>query len=140
MPNPRTVRATFTATLTAALAAIGFSLAAFSNSGASATDHLESEAGKGDSAKGQQVYQIYCITCHGATGKGDGPVGKTLTPPPRDFSVGDFKFGGTSQEIFDTISNGAASKGGSPLMAPWGAVIPEQDRWDLVAYIRTLKQ
>ena len=132
MPYPRTARTTITATLIATLAALGFTLAVFSNSDASAAD--------ADAATGQQVYQIYCITCHGATGKGDGPVGKTLTPPPRDFSVGDFKFGGTSQEIFDTISNGAASKGGSPLMAPWGAVIPEQDRWDLVAYIRTLKQ
>ncbi len=134
MPYPRTARTTITATLIATLAALGFTLAVFSNSDASAAD------ADADAAKGQQVYQIYCITCHGATGKGDGPVGKTLTPPPRDFSVGDFKFGGTSQEIFDTISNGTASKGGSPLMAPWGAVIPEQDRWDLVAYIRTLKQ
>ena len=134
MPYPRTARTTVTATLIATLAALGFTLAVFSNADASAAD------ADADAAKGQQVYQIYCITCHGATGKGDGPVGKTLTPPPRDFSVGDFKFGGTSQEIFDTISNGAAAKGGSPLMAPWGAVIPEQDRWDLVAYIRTLKQ
>ena len=36
------------------------------------------------------------------------------------------------------ISNGAAAKGGSPLMAPWGAVIPEEDRWALVKYIRSL--
>jgi hypothetical protein len=36
------------------------------------------------------------------------------------------------------ITNGAASKGGSALMAPWGAVIPEADRWALVKYIRSL--
>ena len=29
-------------------------------------------------------------------------------------------------------------KGGSPLMAPWGAVIPENDRWAVVAFLRTL--
>jgi mono/diheme cytochrome c family protein len=91
-----------------------------------------------DAAKGQQTYTIFCATCHGPLGDGQGPVGKTLNPPPRDFTGGEFKFGGTDQDIFDVISNGAATKGGSPLMAPWGAVIPESDRWNVVAFIRTL--
>lgn len=93
-----------------------------------------------DAEKGQQTYTIFCATCHGPGGDGQGPVGKTLDPPPRDFTVGDFKFGGTDQDIFDIISNGALTKGGSPLMAPWGAVIPENDRWAVVAFIRTLKK
>jgi mono/diheme cytochrome c family protein len=93
-----------------------------------------------DAAKGEQVYKTYCLTCHGPTGDGQGPVGKTLNPPPRDFTQGDFKYGGTDQDIFDVISNGAASKGGSALMAPWGAVIPEADRWSLVKYIRSLQK
>ncbi len=101
---------------------------------------LTSAQAKGDPAKGKQVYNLYCQTCHGAIGDGQGPVGKTLKPPPRDFTKGDFKYGGSEQEIFDVISNGAASKGGSALMAPWGAVIPEEDRWSLVAYVRSLKK
>ncbi len=91
--------------------------------------------------KGSQVYTTFCVTCHGTGGKGDGVVGKTLRPPPRDFTVGDFKYGGTDQDIFDVISNGAASKpNGSPLMAPWGGVIPEEDRWSLVKFVRSLQQ
>jgi mono/diheme cytochrome c family protein len=90
--------------------------------------------------KGKQVYSVYCITCHGPLGDGQGPVGKTLDPPPRDFTKGEFKYGGTDQDLFDVMTNGAASKGGSPLMAPWGAVIPEADRWALVKYIRSLKK
>ncbi len=93
-----------------------------------------------DAAKGAEVYKLYCVTCHGEKGDGQGPVGKTLNPPPRDFSKGDFKYGGTDKDIFEVISNGAASKGGSPLMAPWGAVIPEADRWALVKYVRSLKK
>ncbi len=93
-----------------------------------------------DVAQGQQVYSLYCVTCHGESGDGLGPVGKTLTPPPRNFGEGDFKYGGTDEEIFEVISNGAAAKGGSPLMAPWGAVIPEADRWALVKFIRSLKK
>ena len=101
---------------------------------------LTSAETQGDPATGKKTYDLYCVTCHGPTGDGQGPVGKTLQPPPRDFTKGDFKFGGADQEIFDVISNGAAAQGGSPLMAPWGAVIPEADRWGLVAYIRTLKK
>ncbi len=101
---------------------------------------LTSAETKGDPATGKKTYDIYCVTCHGPGGDGQGPVGKALQPPPRDFTKGDFKFGGADQEIFDIISKGAAAKGGSPLMAPWGAVIPEADRWGLVAYIRTLKK
>lgn len=90
--------------------------------------------------QGKQTFVTYCATCHGENGDGQGPVGKTLNPPPRDFTTGDFKFGGSDQEILDVISNGAASKGGSPLMAPWGAVIPEADRKALVKFIRSLKK
>jgi mono/diheme cytochrome c family protein len=95
---------------------------------------------QGDPEKGKQVFMIYCVTCHGEHGDGKGPVGKTLQPPPRDFTVGKFLYGGTDQAIFEVITNGAASKGGSPLMAPWGAVITEQDRWNLVAFVRSLKK
>ncbi len=91
-----------------------------------------------DAANGQQIYSLYCVACHGEKGDGQGPVGKTLEPAPRDFTQGDFKYGGTDQAIFDVITNGAASKGGSPLMAPWSAVIPEADRWALVKHIRSL--
>jgi mono/diheme cytochrome c family protein len=95
---------------------------------------------KPGAARGKEVYFIYCVACHGPNGDGKGPVGVALPTPPRDFTLGEFKFGSTDQDIFDTMTNGAASKGASPLMAPWGAVIPEADRWALVKYIRSLKK
>ena len=98
------------------------------------------QADSADAAKGAQVYQLYCVTCHGVKGDGQGPVGKALDPAPRDFTTGDFKYGGTDQDLFDVITNGAAAKGGSPLMAPWGAVISEADRWAIVKHIRSLKK
>ncbi len=90
--------------------------------------------------KGSEVYTMFCVTCHGTGGKGDGVVGKTLKPPPRDFTVGDFKYGGTDQDIFDVISNGAAPMGGSPLMVAWSGVLSESDRWGLVKYIHSLRK
>ena len=32
-------------------------------------------------AQGQQLYAQYCASCHGSTGKGDGPEGRSLTTP-----------------------------------------------------------
>ena len=92
-----------------------------------------------DAVKGAEAYTRYCATCHGENGAGVGIV-RNLEPPPRDFTIGDFKFGGTDQDIFEVISNGAASKGGSPLMGPWGALISTEDRWGLVKHIRSFKK
>jgi len=107
---------------------------------AHAEDDGTAEVKAADVTKGAQLFTTYCVTCHGPTGLGDGPVGKTLNPPPRNFQEAKFKFGDTPRDHFNIITNGAASKGGSPLMAPWGAVIPEADRWALVKFVMTLKK
>ena len=123
------------------LLGFGASLIILSAASASfAADDAAAKVAAADAASGAKVYKMYCETCHGPAGAGDGAVGKTLTPPPRNFQTGDFKYGGKDQDIYDVISNGAASKGGSPLMAPWGAVVPEADRWALVKFIHTLKK
>lgn len=41
---------------------------------------------------GYTTYMEYCVQCHGADGKGNGPASKGLLPPPRDFSQGLYKF------------------------------------------------
>lgn len=103
-------------------------------------------AAAGNAENGATIFKTNCVTCHGETGKGDGPVGAALNPPPRDFSVGEFKFDanedgtpGEDADLILVIKNGAGNYGGSPLMAPWGH-LPESDIDDLVAFIRTLKQ
>jgi high-affinity iron transporter len=100
----------------------------------------------GDAAAGKTVYTTNCVACHGATGKGDGPVGIAIQPPPRDFSVGEFVFDadedgekGSDADLTNLIKNGAMKYGGSPLMAPW-STLSDDDIANLVAYIRSLKQ
>ena len=85
--------------------------------------------------KGSQVYAVYCALCHGVQGKGDGIAGRGLKPPPRDFTVGDWKYGGTRINLFKVIT--AGSEGTS--MAAFSH-IPKKERWALVHFIRSLTQ
>ena len=100
----------------------------------------------GDAAAGKSTYSTLCVSCHGETGKGDGPAGAALNPKPRDFSIGDYKYdadgdgtAGTDADMALIIKNGAAKYGGSALMAPWGHLSDKQIQ-DVVAYVRSLKQ
>jgi mono/diheme cytochrome c family protein len=99
-----------------------------------------------DAAAGKAPFEANCASCHGTSGKGDGPVGAALNPPPRDFTKGDFKFDangdGTPGEDADlvlVIQRGAMAYGGSPLMAPWPTLTAAQVT-DIVAHIRSLKE
>ena len=72
-----------------------------------------------------------CASCHGATGKGDGPAAAALPPPkPANWTV-DAVQKQTDGEIFWKISNGRGA------MPPWKH-LPEKERWELVNYIRSL--
>jgi mono/diheme cytochrome c family protein len=101
---------------------------------------LAQDAGGASPKRGREVYQAFCVKCHGVRGDGQGPIGKTLDPPPRDFASGRFKFGKTDRDLFEVITHGAAIKGGDPIMNSWGDMISERDRWALVAFIRSLKK
>jgi mono/diheme cytochrome c family protein len=96
-----------------------------------------------DAAAGKTAFVANCASCHGETGKGDGPVGKALTPPPRNFSQHTFKFDtdkdgktGTDADLKNVIQKGGAAFGGSPLMAPW-PTLSDADIANIIAYIRT---
>lgn len=53
------------------------------------------ETARADLVLGESLYGRYCIGCHGAGGRGDGPAAALLAHPPRDFSHGRFKYAST---------------------------------------------
>jgi mono/diheme cytochrome c family protein len=84
-------------------------------------------------AAGKALYQQNCLPCHGATGKGDGPVGLTLNPRPADLSIHAVPGVHTDGQLFNWISNGFSN---SPMPA-FGQRLSTTQRWDLVNFIRT---
>lgn len=83
--------------------------------------------------RGKSIYNTRCVVCHGETGQGDGPGSKALNPKPANHTSSAVH-SQTDGEIFWKITKGRGS------MIGWEKIIIEQDRWDLVNYIRTLKK
>ena len=80
--------------------------------------------------QGEKVAKINCVSCHGTKGKGDGPAAVALNPKPADWTskrVQDMSDG----EIFWKMTTGRGP------MPAWRH-LPENDRWAVVRYIRTL--
>lgn len=95
--------------------------------------------------KGKQIYDRACFLCHGADGKGDGPagwfIGRYESPRPRDFTGGGFKFRSTpsgelptDQDLFRMVTQGI------PGNMPAYVGLSEEERWQVIAYIKTFNQ
>lgn len=81
--------------------------------------------------KGEKIFSQICWTCHGKTGIGDGPGGANLNPKPANFKATSF-MAQTDGEIFWKLSEG---KG---VMPSYKGMFSEEQRWQLVTYIRSL--
>ena len=77
-----------------------------------------------------------CAPCHGPQGKGDGPAATALNPKPRDFTSGQWKFGGSKKQIIKTITGGVPGTA----MPAWKASLSPEQIGQLAGYILTLSQ
>jgi putative copper resistance protein D len=82
---------------------------------------------------GARLYGEHCAPCHGATGAGDGPAGQGLPRRPADLNA-PHTAQHTAGDLFWWLSHGIP-RGGMP---GFGERLTEDQRWDLVNFVRAL--
>jgi mono/diheme cytochrome c family protein len=83
--------------------------------------------------RGHERFDIYCTPCHGRLGDGNG-ITKKLGLMPAVANLHDPRIVEMADgEIFNTITHGKNT------MAVYGPLVPAQDRWAIIAYLRALQ-
>ena len=81
--------------------------------------------------RGRYFYEINCLVCHGAEGRGDGPVGqKFVEKAPVDLSDA-YTQDQTDGQLYFTLTRGRA------LMPFYRDALSEEERWDVINYLRS---
>jgi mono/diheme cytochrome c family protein len=110
-------------------------------------------------ARGRELYlsdRAKCATCHGPTGRGDGPETETLKQiagsseyypepglfdswghkvAPRDLTRGIYRGGRRPIDLYRRVYSGIK---GTPMPAFGGTVLKDEEIWDLVNYVMNL--
>lgn len=103
---------------------------------ANLTNPLANDPEAADS--GKIIFEAQCAVCHGPQGHGDGAAAAGLKPQPANLA---------DSKMLDSLSDGylfwRVSEGG--VMAPfnsgmpaWKATLSEEQRWQVISYIRLL--
>jgi mono/diheme cytochrome c family protein len=74
---------------------------------------------------GEKLFRRHCVECHGADGRGIGKAGNLQAPHVQTKSPA---------ELVEYLRNGNLWRG----MPSW-AGMPEERRWQIVAYLKTLQ-
>lgn len=82
---------------------------------------------------GKVLYNIYCTSCHGQTGIGDGPLSLMFIPPP-DLTEERFR------EMPDGYLYWIIKDGGRLFMPPFYEHLSYEERWMIVHFIRSIQE
>ena len=92
-------------------------------------------------ADGKATYDLYCASCHGVEGSGDGPVAGALTPKPTNFQDPSYweRLGpGGDIRILKSIKKGGGATDHSTNMPAWEPVLTDDQVRDIITYLRRL--
>lgn len=93
--------------------------------------------------RGMQVFQAYCVGCHGPSGKGDGPMASPLARDfgvrPTDLTAGSYVAQKSEEELKKAILGGGKAVHRTAYMPAWSQTLSPGQVDDLVAYIREIQ-
>ena len=85
--------------------------------------------------RGASLYQPHCGACHGAAGRGDGPLAASLSVPPADLTASHLWMH-SDGELFWWLAHGIEGPEGGLVMPGFAATLSDDDRWALIDYVR----
>ena len=85
--------------------------------------------------RGRELFAIHCQMCHGETGEGTGPVAPFLIKFKPANLTSDVVQSKSDGSMFLTVTNGLEGR-----MPPLNENLTVSERWDVVNFVRTLKQ
>ena len=92
------------------------------------------EASAESIGRGKELFLQYCTTCHGLDGGGHGPAAHGITTFPRQLWIWNNADSSADGYLYWFITNGRTE------MPPWGVILSENERWDVINYIKTLEK
>jgi mono/diheme cytochrome c family protein len=79
---------------------------------------------------GEELYREFCVSCHGVSGKGDGPAAAGLSRRPADLTRISARNGGTfpMAYVLSTIDGYTRAEEGRLTMPEFGVMMEDQPR------------
>jgi len=82
--------------------------------------------------EGRAVYLARCVSCHGESGRGDGPIARGLAGPPvGDLTDADWKHGDRPEQVLAVITEGVRDT----VMPAWKGSLSDRDLRGATAYV-----
>lgn len=98
-----------------------------------------SKTSEADVAEGKKIFDTHCTLCHGPNGDGDAAAGKALTPPASNLTDPKLQEVMKDDYMFWHIMKGGAALGHTG-MTPFEGTLKDDQVWQVIAYIRSLKK
>lgn len=86
---------------------------------------------------GRQSYERYCASCHGPSGRGDGPAGENLSPRPTNIAAFSKMPMASDAYLYWTIAEGGAPVGSA--MPPFKDALDETRIWQVILSLRQME-
>jgi mono/diheme cytochrome c family protein len=93
-----------------------------------------------DVESGKKLYATHCATCHGDSGKGDGPSATGFATKPFDLTNGRLLNALPDEFLVAIVRDGGPAHGLAPTMPPFNRTLSKSQIDEVVAYTRSLAQ
>jgi cytochrome c oxidase cbb3-type subunit 3 len=81
--------------------------------------------------EGRELYLRRCVSCHGESGRGNGPIAASLDgPPPGDLTDGRWKHGDQPEQVLEVLREGIQGTG----MSGWKFTFNDDQMRAVAAY------